>query len=75
MKTSFTLETWWWGDGQTPKGNTVPRWWMNFIEAYPGTDWHNILTKHAKYRVKNNGTIRVVFNSSEDLTFFLLRWS
>ena len=76
MKPAFNLETWWWGDGNTPSGRTVPTWWMNFVKDYPDTkDWHRVLKKTATYKIKNNGTIRLVFNSYDDLSFFILRYS
>ena len=76
MKPAFNLETWWWGDGETPKGNKVPRWWMNFVKDYPNSkDWHRVLKKTATYIIKNNGMIRLVFNSYDDLSFFMLRYS
>lgn len=76
MKPAFNLETWWWGDGQTARGNKVPRWWMNFVKDYPDSkDWHRVLKKTATYKIKNNGMIRLVFNSYDDLSFFILRYS
>ena len=75
MKPAFNLETWWWGDGETPKGNIIPRWWINFVKEYPNSkDWHRVLKKSATYKLKTNGTIRLVFNSHDDLSFFILRW-
>ena len=77
MKPAFTLETWWWNDtGETPKGNILPRWWINFVKDYPDRkDWHRVLKKTATYKIKSNGTIRLVFNSYDDLSFFILRYS
>ena len=76
MKPAFNLDTWWWGDGNTPSGRKVPRWGMNFVKDYPDTkDWHRVLKKSATYKIKNNGMIRLVFNSPDDLSFFILRWS
>ena len=76
MKTAFNLETWWWGDGETPKGNILPRWWINFVKEYPDTkDWPRVLKKSATYRIKNNGMIRLVFHGPDELSFFILRYS
>lgn len=76
MKPAFNLETWWWGNGETPKGNILPRWWINFVNEYPDSkDWYRVLKKSATYRIKNNGMIRLVFNSPDELSFFILRWS
>ena len=76
MKPAFNLETWWWGDGNTPSGKPIPRWWMNFVKEYPDSrDWYKVLKSHAKYRVKNDGTIRLVFHGPNELSFFMLRYS
>ena len=77
MKPAFTLDTWWWGDNLGAKtGKVIPRWWMNFVKDYPDRkDWHRVLKKTATYKIKNNGTIRLVFNSYDDLSFFILRYS
>lgn len=76
MKPAFTFETFWWGNGQTPKGKTIPRWWINFCNEYDDTNkWHPAITKYANYRLKSNGTIRVVFHGPEELSFFILRYS
>ena len=48
MKPAFNLDTWWWGDGNTPSGRTVPSWWMNFVKEYPDSkDWYKVLKNHA----------------------------
>lgn len=77
MKTAFTLDVWWWGDGIGPKtGKKIPSWWMNFVNEYPDRAlWPPKLKKYAKYRHKNNSTVRIVFHSPNDLSFFILRYS
>ena len=74
MKPAFNLETFWWGNGETPKGNIIPRWWINFVKEYPD-DWPRVLKKSATYRINNNGMIRVVFHGPDELSFFMLRYS
>lgn len=77
MKTAFTLDTWWWGDEFGAKtGKPIPSWWKNFVTENPvQASWAPKLRKYAKYRHKNNGTVRIVFHSLNDLSFFILRWS
>lgn len=76
MKTAFTLETRWWNDGETYSGKKIPRWWVNFVKEYPDSkDWYKILKSYAKYRVKSNSKVRLVFNGPEELSFFILRYS
>jgi len=74
MKTAFTFKRWYWGDKHEKQ---PPHWWTNFLKAYSpsGETAYKELSKIAKVRHKTNGSIRVVFNSPEDLTFFILRWS
>jgi hypothetical protein len=69
MKTAFTFKNWYWGDEDQP-----PQWWANFLKAYRQT-FDKELSRVAKVRYKTNGNIRVVFNSPELLSFFILRWS
>ena len=77
MKTAFTLDTWWWGDELGAKtGKPIPTWWKNFVAENPvQASWAPKLKKYAKYRHKNNGTVRIVFHSPNDLSFFILRYS
>jgi hypothetical protein len=71
MKTAFTFKNWYWGDEDQP-----PQWWTNFRKAYLSLrTFDKELSRVAKVRHKSNGSIRIVFNSPEDLTFFILRWS
>ena len=70
MKTAFTFKNWYWGDEDQP-----PQWWTNFRKAYHTHLNNTELSRVAKVRFKPNGSIRIVFNSPEDLTFFILRWS
>lgn len=77
MKPAFTLDTWWWGDEIGPKtGKPVPSWWRNFVNEHPyRATWEPDLKKYAKYRCKNNGTVRLVFHGPNELSFFILRYS
>lgn len=71
MKTAFTFKRWYWQDiDEQP-----PNWWHNFVADRFLDDALRELRSVAKVREKPNGKIRVVFNSPEDLTFFILRWS
>ena len=72
MKTAFTFKRWYWGD---PYDEHPPKWWENFLRGRMTEDALRELRSVAKVREKPNGKIRVVFNSPEDLTFFILRWS
>ena len=69
MKTAFTFKRWYWGD------EDPPQWWTNFSNANPSQTFDKELSRVAKVRYKPNGSIRVVFNSPELLSFFILRWS
>lgn len=71
MKTAFTFKKWYWADDYEKQ---PPQWWTNFCKAYRQT-FDKELSRVAKVRYKSNGSIRIVFNSPEDLTFFILRWS
>jgi hypothetical protein len=71
MKTAYTFKRWYWGD----EYERQPQWWTNFRKAYHVQPFDKELSRVAKVRYKSNGNIRIVFNSPEDLTFFILRWS
>lgn len=71
MKTAFTLKRWYWGD----EYDTQPRWWKNFCLGRSLDEVIMELHPVAKAKLKSNGKIRVVFNSPEELSFFILRWS
>lgn len=72
MKTAFTFRRWYWGDEYDKQ---PPQWWTNFSNANPVRTFDKELSHVAKVRYKPNGNIRVVFNSPNDLAFFILRWS
>jgi hypothetical protein len=69
MKTAFTFKRWYWGD------ENPPQWWSTFTKDKPFHELYKELEPVAKVRYKTNGSIRVVFNSPELLSFFILRWS
>jgi hypothetical protein len=69
MKTAFTFKRWYWGD------ENPPQWWSTFTKDKPFHELYKELEPVAKVRYKTNGRIRVVFNSPELLSFFILRWS
>ncbi len=72
MKTAYTFKRWYWGD-EYNKG--PPQWWNNFLRGRMMNDALKELYPIAKVREKSNGNLRVVFNSPNDLAFFILRWS
>jgi hypothetical protein len=72
MKTAFTFKKWYWGEQYERQ---PPQWWTNFSNANPSQTFDKELSRVAKVRYKPNGSIRVVFNSPELLSFFILRWS
>ena len=72
MKTAFTFKKWYWADDYEKQ---PPQWWTNFSTANPSQTFDTELSRVAKIRYKTNGNIRVVFNSPELLSFFILRWS
>jgi hypothetical protein len=69
MKTAYTFKRWYWGD------EDPPQWWSNFLRGRWATDAYKELYPIAKVREKTNGDIRVVFNSPNELAFFIMRWS
>lgn len=71
MKTAFTFKRWYWGD----EYDKQPHWWRNFADGRLIDEAIKELYPVAKVRQKSNGSIRVVFNSPNDLAFFILRWS
>ena len=73
MKTAFTFKRWYWGyeHGQ----DQPPQWWTNFIKDKQFHELYKELSTVAKVMYKMNGSIRVVFNSPGDLSFFILRYS
>jgi len=72
MKTAFTFKRWYWGDDYDKQ---PPQWWTNFSKNKTLYQIHDELSRIAKVRQKMNGDFRVVFNSSADLSFFIMRWS
>lgn len=72
MKTAFTFKRWYWGAEHEAQ---PPHWWINFAKDKPFHLLYNELSNVAKVRYKTNGNIRVVFNSANDLAFFILRHS
>jgi hypothetical protein len=72
MKTAFTFKRWYWGDNYDKR---PPQWWTNFIKGKEFHELYKELSTVAKVRYKPNGSIRVVFNSPSDLSFFILRYS
>ena len=70
MKTAYTFKRWYWDDDDQP-----PQWWSNFLRGRWADDAYKELYPIAKVREKTNGDIRVVFNSPNDLAFFIMRWS
>jgi hypothetical protein len=78
MKTAFTFKRWYWGYGHDPDHNDPdqpPQWWTNFVKGKEFHELYKELSTVAKVRYKPNGSIRVVFNSPSDLSFFILRYS
>jgi hypothetical protein len=73
MKTAFTFKKWYWGIGHDP--DQPPQWWANFIKGKEFHELYKELSTVAKVRHKMNDSIRVEFNSPNDLAFFILRWS
>lgn len=71
MKTAFTFKNWCWGD----EYERLPSWWRNLLKDKPLNDAVKELEQYASFRYKSNGNMRVVFNSPELLSFFILRWS
>jgi hypothetical protein len=45
------------------------------LKDKPLNDAVKELEQYASFRYKSNGNMRVVFNSPELLSFFILRWS
>ena len=74
MKTAYTFKIWYWGEDHEKQ---PPHWWKNFLKEYSpsGEAAFKDLSKIAKVIPATNGSIHVEFNSPEDLTFFVLRWS
>ena len=72
MKTAFTFKRWYWGDEHEKQ---PPQWWINFTKDKEFHKLYDELSAVATIRYKTNGSIRVVFKSPEDLTFFVLRYS
>jgi hypothetical protein len=71
-KTAFTFKRWYWGDGYE---KPPPQWWTNFLKDRPLKEVGEELSAVAEVRYEPNGDIRVLFNSPEILSFFILRWS
>jgi len=73
MKTAFTFKKWYWGPLHDDQ---PPHWWTNFTEGKSiSVSKITELSRVAKVRQKSNGSLRVVFKSPGDLSFFILRWS
>lgn len=72
MKTAFTFKRWYWGEEHEKQ---PPQWWTNFIKGKQFHELYKELSTVAKVKYKMNGSIRVVFNSPSDLSFFILRYS
>jgi hypothetical protein len=75
MKLSYNLKTWYWGLDQYEE--QPPIWWYNFMKTIDDhKDYAIKLKPYATFRPKGmTNKCRIVFNSPEDLTFFILRWS
>jgi hypothetical protein len=71
MKTAYTFKRWYWGD----EYERQPQWWRNLLKDKPLYDAVKELKRVAKVRYKTNGNIRIVFNSPDELAFFIMRWS
>jgi hypothetical protein len=71
-KTAFTFKRWYWGDSYEKQ---PPQWWTNFLKDRPLKEVVEELSAVAEVRYEPNGDIRVLFNSPELLSFFILRWS
>jgi hypothetical protein len=75
MKLTYTFKLWYWEAKFEEWEERPPQWWLTFLEKVPLQLIVVELEKYADVFTDKGATVKIVFKSTYDLTFFILKYS